>query len=163
MNNKKNIAGKIEKIKWFSNCGNELTEKINLDILYVNSWNDSQRYYQDCKWESTTLEASNTLTSFLHKRYPNRYTEWNLNVKKAKEILNQDLLPKLIEFRRDKSLEQLFIDCVLWDILAAYMEEIYKDCKDRPTFFLELFKVYEQGNFPCGWEGEWPLGRLIIY
>jgi hypothetical protein len=30
-------------------------------------------------------------------------------------------------------------------------------------FFLELLTIYQAGHFPCGWQGEWPKGKLLLY
>jgi hypothetical protein len=30
-------------------------------------------------------------------------------------------------------------------------------------FFLELLRVCEAGRFPCGGEGMWPKGRLVVH
>ena len=43
------------------------------------------------------------------------------------------------------------------------MEDTYKKCKKRPVFFLHLLEIYESGNLPCGWEGKWPDGKLIVF
>jgi hypothetical protein len=31
------------------------------------------------------------------------------------------------------------------------------------SFFEKLLKVYRDGGWPCGWEGAYPDGRLIVY
>ena len=50
-----------------------------------------------------------------------------------------------------------------WDVLSALMENAYLESGHRCFFFLELLSVYEAGHFPCGWLGEWPEGKLIVY
>jgi hypothetical protein len=68
----------------------------------------------------------------------------------------------LIDVRDANGLDKVFVDSVLWDLLGAIMEFYYGQCKNRPEFFLDLLKIYESGNFPCGWIGEWPNGKLIV-
>ena len=43
------------------------------------------------------------------------------------------------------------------------MENSYLSSGHRCFFFLELLMVYEAGHFPCGWRGDWPDGKLIVY
>ena len=43
------------------------------------------------------------------------------------------------------------------------MEEMYADSGYDGYFFNELLLVYEAGHFPCGWQGDWPAGRLLVY
>lgn len=42
------------------------------------------------------------------------------------------------------------------------MERTY-NCHRQPSFFTDLFRVYQSGNFPCGWVGEWPQGQLVVF
>ena len=32
-----------------------------------------------------------------------------------------------------------------------------------PVFFTRLLPAYEAGRYPCGWEGDYPEGRLIVF
>jgi hypothetical protein len=34
---------------------------------------------------------------------------------------------------------------------------------NRPGFFESMFEAYKQGLWPCGWDGDYPEGRLIAY
>jgi hypothetical protein len=159
----KEILDRINKINWFENCGKSLKIELSIDIVYINSWEEAKEHYHDENWESATLEARNELTSFLQKNYRSQYVLWNKLVKEAKEFLDKQVVPK-IELQREKNdLDQLFLECVKWDILNAIMEHTYLKSSDGPVFFLELLKVYESGNFPCGWKGKWPKGTLLVY
>jgi hypothetical protein len=43
------------------------------------------------------------------------------------------------------------------------MQNSYLQSGNSAFFFLELLTVYESGHFPCGWQGEWPQGKLLVY
>ena len=88
---------------------------------------------------------------------------WNVIAEKGKTFLNNNVIPKINEYKDNNNMDKTFVDCIEWDLLGAIMEASYSNCKNRPEFFLELLKVYEAGNFPCGWIGEWPEGKLIVY
>ncbi len=104
------------------------------------------------------------LTEFLNSRYPNKYAEWNKIVNEAKGYIESSLSDKLWSYEEKYNLGNSFIDCVKWDVLHAIMEFAYSDCKTIPHFFLDLILVYENGNFPCGWEGHYPEnGKLVVY
>ena len=68
---------------------------------------------------------------------------------------------KIIEEKND--LGTVFIDCVKWDILGAIVENEYKKCGKIPMFFLKLLDIYENGNFPCGWDDSTSNGILIVF
>ena len=82
---------------------------------------------------------------------------------KAQIFLNIEVLPEIIQFKNNLRLNDIFVDCVQWDLLGALMEASYEDCHP-PQFFSKLLSVYEEGHFPCGWiEDEWPKGKLVIF
>lgn len=158
------LLNDISNIQWLANCGNMFTnDNVDMPIQYINSWENAKKSYQLQKWEDTTLEARNHLTSFLHDKYRTEYTSWNLLVKEAKKFIENELVPQLNLVKEENNLDNLFLDCVKWDILNAIVEDAYQNCKNRPTFFLDLLTIYKMGNFPCGWEGEWPRGSLLVY
>ncbi|OKQ00009.1 hypothetical protein [Paenibacillus sp. P46E] len=159
------IFERIDNIKWFANCGVPINgEGVNQNTVQVNSWEQAQIWYSDVNWENTTLEARNTLTEFLHSRYPNKYLEWNNTVRDAKRYIESSLSSRLQSYREQNDLDNVFVDCVKWDVLNAIMECAYSECKKLPVFFLDLLLVYENGNFPCGWDGEYPNnGKLVVY
>lgn len=46
-----------------------------------------------------------------------------------------------------------------WRIAAAM---VLGRCPQTEVFY-EMWYWYRVGHWPCGWEGEWPEGRLIVY
>jgi hypothetical protein len=157
------ILERILNINWFSNCGNSISIGTPIKVIHISNWTEATKYYSDSVWEDTTLEARNILTEFLHNKHMNDYRNWNKVTDEAKAFLENSIKPKIIKFKDENNLDKIFVDCVMWDLLGAIMEFYYRKCKDRPEFFGELLKIYENGNFPCGWEGKYPNGKLIVY
>jgi hypothetical protein len=69
----------------------------------------------------------------------------------------------LVPFQAKHDLDIAFVHNVQWDILGAVMENSYLRSGHSAFFFLELLTVYEAWHFPCGWKGEWPKGKLLVY
>ena len=157
------IINRIKAIEWCSNCGNIANIKLSYENKYVASWSEAKKYYNETEWEDKTLEAQNKLTAFLFNRYRNEYSKWNSIVKEAKKFIEEEVVPKIKKIEEDNDLDTVFIDCVKWDILGAIMENEYKKCSGRPTFFLNLLEIYEAGNFPCGWDNSTQNGELIVF
>jgi hypothetical protein len=42
---------------------------------------------------------------------------------------------------------------IKWDILGICLEAEFKDAVAPGFYLLDLFPVYMQGHFPCGWDG----------
>lgn len=157
------VIERIKCINWFENCGRQVNWQIDIPITYVNSWEDAKENYQLPDWENTTLEARNELTSFLYSKFRTQYSNWNQLVRDAKKFLDVEVIPKINVIKEKNNLDQIFIDCVKWDIMNAIMEGTFKDCNLRKAFFLDLLTIYESGNFPCGWNGKWPEGSVLVY
>src|SRR5262245_36032940 len=49
---------------------------------------------------------------------------------------------------------------LLW---GAVDEIMVADLEPSLTFFGSLFPWLRRGHWPCGWEGEWPQGKLILW
>ncbi|KGR89501.1 hypothetical protein [Lysinibacillus odysseyi] len=158
----KEIIDRICSIDWFSNCGNSCGISTQLTIVEEVNWKKAMKHSQSRYWEEITLEASNELTEFLAVNAPAKYKEWNKIVREGKGIIEKSVVPEITEYLNRQGLSHTILDNVKWDIISAIMEHTYRMEKE-PFFFLELLKVYEAGNFPCGWRGSWPNGKLIVY
>ncbi|REK71269.1 hypothetical protein [Paenibacillus paeoniae] len=158
----KELVERISSITWFSNCGNPLGDRIQLEVVYESNWKKAAKRAQSNHWEAVTLEAGNELTEFLSLNYPDLYKQWNHLVREGKEVIELHIVPKINEYIKVRELSPALLDHVKWDMVSAIMEHNYMAQKE-PGFFIELLKVYESGNFPCGWKGKWPKGKLIIY
>jgi hypothetical protein len=64
--------------------------------------------------------------------------------------------------RKINKLPKEFVESVKWDLRAACMELEYADLVP-PRYFAERARWYLAGHFPCGWEGDFPEGCLIVY
>jgi predicted TIM-barrel fold metal-dependent hydrolase len=135
-----------------------------MPVRQVKSWAEATKSNKTRVWKNVEIEAQNQLTVFLHTNAHSRYQRWNHLVKEFK----QEILTPLVEERLAIAMKHLGLDtsirdCAMWDILGALMENAYLDCGHRVFFFLELLGIYEAGHFPCGWEGKWPSGTLLVF
>ena len=62
----------------------------------------------------------------------------------------------------ENSLPRSFVQSVSSDMLHACIEAEYSDVYP-PGFFASLGYWYCTGRFPCGWKGDFPDGKMIIY
>ena len=111
-------------------------------------------------WENTTLDARNDITGYLATQHSNDDQRWNVMAQKVGKTIDDELIPLLPPSITDDS---RVLNSVKWDVMAFLMEDIYKDKIKMPLFFKSLIGVYEAGHIPCGWDGEWPKGRLVVY
>jgi hypothetical protein len=158
------VASRLRAINWFSRCGEPLSLDLSMEIEQVRSWREAIESCKDGVWENVQLEAQNQLTVWLHQHDRQKYQEWNKLVDKHKAAVVKKLTEeKWVPYQRRHGLEMAFVHSVQWDVLGALMENTYLGSGHQCFFFLELLSVYEAGHFPCGWRGEWPRGKLIVY
>jgi len=152
---------RVVSIPWFSSCGIDFGDE--MDTMFVGSWSDAVESCSSPTWDSVTLEAQNQLTLQLHNKFPNEYQMWNSWTTSAKKhVLAPHVEPVIAELSSQHDLPTVVGDCIRWDVLGAAMESVYANCCP-PRFFSRLLDWYEAGRFPCGWTGNWPSGRIIVY
>jgi len=154
----------LENISWFGSVGLPLELNLPFGVIAVPSWKEAMRSCSDPIWEDATLEAQNRLTEFLFSCNTKQYGDWNYITKDAKTRIITPLVEQVwYPFSQSHGLDKIFVDSVSWDILGAIMEFQYRKCSGHPVFFLPLLDIYQAGHFPCGWQGEFPRGRLMVY
>lgn len=158
------MIARLRAIDWFVSCGKPLDLRLSMDVTYVHTWKEASRYFHNHNWEDTTLEAQNAITEFLFIHYRNDLNDkWNNIAAAGRNFIQTEIEPKLRIVQERFSLDQEFLATIRWDILGAILEDAYLYRNIPIRFSLELLKVYEVGHFPCGWEGEWPHGKLLIF
>lgn len=159
-------AARLHAVEWFASvgrCDAVSASGLPFAVTDVSGWDAALAACAAPEWEVCTAERGGDLTASLHERCPRDYQSWNLVVTRVK----RDLLEPVVEpaIRRVSAVNDLppvFGDCVRWDVINGLMEMLFAACAP-PRFFSALFELYEIGRFPCGWSGEWPEGRLLVY
>lgn len=148
---------RLNNINWLVNFGVATTlpgviqaQSLSLFIKELNS----------DEWEGTTLVVGNKITDYLAKKHTNKYQHWNSLVKEAKNVVGNDIIPKIIFPESEKG---SMTENLKWDLVNYLLEDAYSTFLQEPFFFDGLINVYEAGHMPCGWSGTWPAGKLVIY
>ena len=158
MNVNRNACDGLNKIEWFSSLGEQYALP---NVKLAVSLNDAHEYLSSPEWENVTLEESNNISEYLSVKHSMISQEWNKLAKEAKVFLKNELINKIPQL--DCFDNKLLLQCVEWDVVHYLIEDAYKDKLKKPLFFNSLMSVYESGHIPCGWDGEWPEGTLVIY
>jgi hypothetical protein len=158
------VAARALAIDWFARCGEQRNFDLTMEVERVNNWAEAMQELQSPAWDDAILEARNQLTLSLDRYNRERFEQWNEIVRPFKDKITAPLTDNVWEpFRKRHGLDVKLVSCTRWNILSALMENAYFDCNHGSFFFLELLTVYEAGHLACGWHGQWPLGKLVIY
>jgi len=149
--------GVLSDIKWFSRVGQPLEG----DAVAVKSWaeaiapwpEDSERYLHSGQLAAPAALCREAIAD-------PELREWaELARDDAYEYFNASaFLPKDLSTRQED-----VIDLYLYDFVGWLMAEIVAVPAETSTHFRTLLAWFQDGRFPCGWQGEWPQGRWIVY
>jgi hypothetical protein len=148
----------LETANWFTNVG--VPDSKSATVL--SSWQDAVDHCGSPEWLDLCLEASNQYCERLVERSARRFADWNNVAAEVKGATIPLVRQKIETVVRAHNLPKTFEDCVQWDIMHVCMEAEYADVFP-PGFFASQAFWYVKGHFPCGWDGDFPKGRLIIY
>jgi hypothetical protein len=81
----------------------------------------------------------------------------------VKPFVQTDLMSTIEGTIGRRGLDKAFVDSFQWIMLHALIADAYSDCGILNRFFASLVDIYEGGNLPCGWDGDWPDGLLLVY
>jgi hypothetical protein len=148
----------LEKAEWFASVGVKDTEA----AIVLSSWQEAVEHCASVEWGNLLLEAANQYRERLLERSKERFIKWNEIVDEVKPVTTTLVRRKVKAVCARHDLPRVFVDTVEWDILHLCMEAEYADVYP-PGFYASQAYWYIQGHFPCGWQGEFPDGKLIIF
>jgi hypothetical protein len=149
---------RLSQATWFVNVG----KPIEGPFVVLKSWDEAVESCSSIEWENLLMEASNQLRERLLERNIERYRQWNEVVDELKQYTVPFVRRKLREVHEVAHLPKDFEDTVQWDILGVCIEAEYADVFS-PAFYASQAYWYIEGRFPCGWQGKFPEGKLILY
>ena len=132
------------------------------DYVRANSWREANSLCRSVAWENAQLAAQNDLTENFQRKHSASYQSWNVIGLELRPIIQPLVESKTASICAEHAASKEFVDSVRWDILGWAMELEFAGLV-APNFYATLGVLYLQGNFPCGWDGDFPAGRLIVY
>jgi hypothetical protein len=148
----------LEKANWFDKVG----VKDAATAIVLSSWRDAIEQCSSIEWENLCQEAVNQYSARLIERSQEKYNQWNEIVDFLKPVTQALVRRKIEAVVRENDLPKVFEDTVQWDILHVCMEAEYADVYP-PGYYASQAYWYVKGHFPCGWEGDFPNGKIIIF
>ncbi|HXI24275.1 MAG TPA: hypothetical protein VNG71_10475 [Pyrinomonadaceae bacterium] len=135
------FLNELDTLPWFEHVGDRIADP---NIKQVFSWEDAWDACQDDPW----IYAS------FHKDVDQSHPAWAPAFDRA--------LQAIVKSGRDHELEDdvNVSNQAAWDTAGA----AYQLATNKPDgFYPRLMDWYRKGHWPCGWDGTYPEGRLIVY
>jgi len=148
----------LKKVEWFRAVG----QKDTAATIVLSSWREAIENCASSDWGDLLLEAANRYREQVAIRSKEQFRQWNTIAQEVKAVTVPLVSRKIELVMKDHKLPKVFEDTVNWDIVHLAMEAEYADVYP-PGFFASQGYWYVQGHFPCGWQGSFPEGKLIVY
>ena len=150
------FIAELNNIDWFSKCGTPDNEYIVIYSIFEAFDNYNDRYFKVWDYHITRLEreAQNVIgdekidyifSSISSAIGETLWTKWSLFIDR------QNLY-------EETGLENEILDMVKRDLAWACIEKYLK----KESFFSALMLIYQNGRFPCSWNGEYPDGKAVV-
>jgi hypothetical protein len=153
------ILAILEHADWFSAVG----QAEQSSVIVLDSWKQAMVYCSALNWENVQLEAANRLADALVKYdYSGRYQSWNSIADEVKILAEPFIESKITHVVTDNRLPVVFKHFIKWDMIHIGIATEYSDIVPVEFHALQTY-WYIKGHFPCGWDGEFPNGKLIVY
>jgi hypothetical protein len=144
--------------QWFNRVGDVDSPSVRI----IKSWEEAAILCSNIDWENVLLDGANGYRDRLREVTPRLLDTWNDRVARVRPECDEIARVKTLPVRQLHNMPAEFEWAVRWDIINYAMECEYADVCS-PGFFTRQAYWYLNGHFPCGWEGPFPQGRLIIY
>ena len=150
------FIAELNNIDWFSKCGTPNNEYMVIYSIFEAFDDYNDKYFKVWDYHITQLEreAQNIIgdekIDDIFSRISSA-TDEKLWIKWSLFIDRQDLY-------EETGLENEIIDMVNRDLAWAYIEKYLKN----DGFFSALMCIYQNGYFPCAWNGEYPDGKAVV-
>ncbi len=143
---------------WFSNAGCSHGE----NAITLGTWDIAIQSRRSPEFQDLRLTASNALRRAIQSVSLDRYQKWNDHIDDLKPLTMPLVRRKINDLMIQNHFSNEFEGAVQWDILHACLESEYSDIVPL-GFYSNLAQWYLKGHFPCGWQGGYPDGKLIVY
>ncbi len=158
---RKEFIETIFNCQWLQRCGQ--TDNLEFDVEYLKNIRDVERNINSTKWENLCLDRMGDFTTYLQKNHKAEYNKyWNDGVRMIKEQYISKLSEKVNFILTNSDLSVDILDDIKMNILSIFMLEYYAKYYSS-DFYTKMFKIYLAGHLPCGWFGEYPNGKFIVY
>lgn len=154
----------LDKARWLEQVGSPWQEPIGespRNITLVRSWDEALTIFgEDRRYNANgVLEAPCSRIDPLIDLFPERKTWWQKAREEAKRYtaFSAWIPDTLSQEHQDLLFENL------WEYVSMLLAEIIVVPECDCTYFREQFPWFHAGHFPCGWEGDWPNGRMRVF
>lgn len=126
----------------------------DFDLACTYAFEYNEFYYKDedeYMWSDIKSNVFSEISKYIYRLY---------NYKEIDEFVGQLKLTGINTISIDKEAKKVF-DEIYSDLTLCMRSRIIT--RGESQFFEDILNIYSLGGWPCGWEGNYPLGKFIVY
>lgn len=152
------MVARLHAVELFAAVGQPVAD----DYSLVRSWPEAVRHSASDRWESIEQEEDNRLSQAVFNVSRELFQRWNDVVRELKQHIIPFVSDAVAKLGIEADIARQVVDSANWDLLGLLLESEYSTIVE-PGFFSRIGHWYLLGHFPCGWDGDYPTGRLVLY
>jgi hypothetical protein len=154
----------LDKSRWLEEVGKPWQDCAGGapgSVTIVRSWDEALTIFgEELRYNANgVLEAPCARVDPVLERFPERKAWWQKAREQAKRYtaFSAWIPDHLPQEQQDLLYENL------WEYVSMLLVEIIVSPEAGCTYFRGQLPWFHAGHFPCGWDGDWPSGRMRIY
>lgn len=159
---KRDFLNEVNTCPWLKNCGTDVERAYNFDVYAITDIKDVCKRLNSLEWENFCLDRRNDLTSFLFRNYRKDYGNWNNTVRLVKKEYIISISDSVMQVLQQREWPNSMVDDISFNLLCIFMANNYSELYSD-VFWDRMLNVYLSGHLPCGWVGNYPEGKLIVF
>lgn len=160
---KETMVNELVKCEWLQYCGEQQRTQYDFDVLFYQNATKAMDTITTIKWENICLNESGNITSYLAIHNKEEYNKnWNQLVRRVKIEVFPQIVEKIQEGIRLKCLPDSIINDIKFNLVNILVSDAFSN-HYRSEFYHQMYQIYISGHLPCGWDGEYPSGRIIVF
>jgi hypothetical protein len=130
-------------------------------VTVVKSWDDALKIFDDFPRYNINgvLQTPCDRVDPIFERLAERQAWWKNARQEAKRYTS---LYGWVPDSLSRDHQELLFEH-LYEYVSMLLAEIIASPDAGCTYFREQLTWFHAGHFPCGWEGDWPSGRMRVF
>ncbi len=156
----------LKETRWLSRVG----EPVASTVIVVQSWDEAIKIFEDVEGakygpNGHLIEPVTRVKRIIAS--PRERVWWEQARQDTTRFTDYwGYIPAWMSTKTSAVAERTYEEVVgeyLYEFMSWLLAEIIAGDEARSTYFREQLEWFHAGHFPCGWEGNWPGGKMRVF
>ena len=154
----RSLIGEFGKLDFFNMCG----LPGDASVIHVDDWDTAIWMITHPDWTDYKEWFWSDRLRVLSMEFPQEIKTWNDVVDEVKSF-TEPLVDEIERARfAGQEVPKDVFDAIRWDLVQGCMEREYEEIVPN-SIYTKLAEQYLAGRLPCGWDGDYPDGSVVVF